>query len=153
MKRKPENGIYEKPEDLAVEQDVAAKFSAQVNYTCKKLSNLDHADFRLTTLNKYGIHETVGFLEVRKRNINSTDFRDVMIGQPKYDYLKKLGRKNKVPVFFVFVYNDRSLFFDITTAPKYPIKKAQGRSNCSVARKTDYEPSYYIPVSDLQPFD
>ncbi len=152
-KRSPDSkGIYQKPEDLATQRAVAARFSDQVGYTCNELPTLHHADYRLTSLVKDGIQETVGFLEVRRRLIKSTKYKTVMVGQPKYEWLQTTGRKLNVPVFFVFVYNDRSLFFNVTTAPEYPIRKAQGRGNCTIARCTDYELSYYISVNDLQPF-
>ncbi len=153
MQRSPDSrGIYAKPEDLEAELAMASKFSAQSGYTCTKLDETNHADFTVTTIDKYGQEELVGFLEVKRRNIRSTQYVDVMVGKPKYDYLKNLGQKYKVPVYFVFVYDDRNLFFDLAAAPNYPIRNAKGRGNCTVARITDYEPSYYITVKDLQPF-
>ncbi len=152
-KRSPDSrGIYQKPEDLVTERAVAARFSGQVGYICNKLPTLHHADYRLTSLVEGGFQETVGFLEVRRRPIKSTKYKTVMVDQPKYEWLQNTGRKLNIPVFFVFVYNDRSLFLNLTTAPEYELGRAKGRGNCTVARSTDYGPTYYITISDLQPF-
>ncbi len=151
-KRDPEGGIYEKSEDREAENAVAARFSAQVGYTCYKLDRLNHIDFRVTTVGKDDVPETVAFLEVRRRLIPSTRYKTVFVDQPKYDYIQTKGRLLNLPTYFVFVYNDRSLFLNLTTAPEYELGKAKGRGNCTVARSTDYGPTYYITVSDLQPF-
>lgn len=129
------------------------------NWLCRRkkisgfhLPKYDPIDFQMTSLDGT---ETIGFLEIRKRDMMPFAHKDgtMMIGYKKFHTIRNIERAWLVPTMFVFAFNDGSWWWiDPAKVKDYTVGKAR-RGEMAYKRSTDNEMCVYISKDEFTEID
>lgn len=133
--------IYETPESLKNEDEVASKISSAWNTKLNKLPikyRVDYAAERSGTI--------VAWIEVKCRKYNMNDFDTFMLSLDKYLASVELGNTTNLPVTLVVRWKDKIGYADLLHCTG--VIKMGGRKDRGDPQ--DVEPAVYIPMDEFR---
>ena len=144
--RIPCNGSMETDRDLENEQEIKRRFEENYNCTLTKQNKYDPMDFIASQHDK-----AVCWVEMRRRNIKTTTYRELYFGLNKFNQLSCACLCLGIPCILIVTMNDGVRWIDLTQIEDPEITEAS-RGDVAVTRSTDNEPCILIPISDMKVF-
>jgi len=133
--------MYETPESLKNEDEVAQKISAAWNTKLNKIPIKYRVDYAAERNGKI-----VAWIEVKCRTYNMNDFDTFMLSLDKYNASVELGKITNLPVTLVVRWKDKIGYADLLHCRG--VIKMGGRKDRGDPQ--DVEPAVYIPIEDFR---
>ena len=138
------DGRMEEVIDLDTEALIAQMAHDKWNCELVKQQPLDPCDYFAVRGNS-----TIAWVEVRRRNVVSTKYKEIFMGYEKFTKLRTAAIALWLPMIFVVRFNDKMLWIDLTKLLR-PKTTYASRGKMARSRATDNEKAILIPVSQMR---
>lgn len=136
--------MYETPESLKKEDEVAQKISAAWNTKLNKIPIKYRVDYAAERNGKI-----VAWIEIKCRTNDMNDYETYMLSLDKYNASIELGKVTNLPVTLVVKWNDKIGYADLLHCRG--VIKMGGRVDRGDPQ--DVEPAVFIPIEDFRELD